>query len=103
VPNTDDGTDGRDDSDEFADQLADAREALADDDLTAFAVGVVRNGESVETTASYRSDAVDAEEGTQSLTLLATHLRVVAEEAGVDYRTAARDAAALADRVETTD
>lgn len=92
-----------DEADDFDDQLARAREALDADDLTAFNVGVVRNGESVETTSSYRDDAVDAEEGTQALTLLATHVRIVAEQAGVDYLTAARDAAALADRVEETD
>jgi hypothetical protein len=91
------------DTEEFDDQLAAAREALEHDDLTAFNVGIVRDGDAVQTTSSYRTDAVDAEEGTQALTLLATHLRVVADQAGVDYGTAARDAAALAERVESVD
>ena len=87
----------------FAAELETARELLASDDLTAFHVGVVRDGEEVETTFSYRTDDVDAEtEGIQALTLLATHLRVVAEEAGVDYPTAATDAVALAEQVEQT-
>ncbi|MFB6161222.1 MAG: hypothetical protein ABEJ61_08610 [Haloferacaceae archaeon] len=97
---SDDESDG---SEEFPDQLASARELLDAEDLTAFNVGVVRDGESVQTTSSYRTDDVEAEEGTQALTLLATHVRVVADQAGVDYLTAARDAAALADRVEETD
>ncbi|MFB6305013.1 MAG: hypothetical protein ABEH47_07595 [Haloferacaceae archaeon] len=103
-----DGSDGSrapDGGDEFEAELARARDLLASDDLTAFHVGVVRDGEEVETTFSYRTDGVDVDpdrEGIQALTLLATHLRVVADEAGVDRETAAADAAALADRVEET-
>lgn len=83
----------------FEDELDNARDLLASDDVTAFHVGVVRDGEEVETTYSY--DVQDPErEGIQSLTLLATHVRIVAEEAGVDYATAASDAATLAERVE---
>ncbi|MFB6302009.1 MAG: hypothetical protein ABEH78_04025 [Haloferacaceae archaeon] len=105
----DEGTDATDDADgpagepPFADELARARDLLDAPDLTAFAVGAVRDGAEVETTFSYRPDAVDADrEGIQALTLLAAHLRVVADEAGVDPLTAATDAAALAERVAET-
>lgn len=85
----------------FAAELDRARALLTAEDLTAFAVGAVRDGRAVETTFSYLPDAVDADrEGIQALTLLAAHVRVVADEAGVDPLTAATDAAALAGRVE---
>ncbi|MFB6280527.1 MAG: hypothetical protein ABEH40_00710 [Haloferacaceae archaeon] len=88
----------------FAAELDRARDLLAAPDLSAFAVGAVRGGRTVETTFSYRPDAVAADrEGIQALTLLAAHVRVVADEAGVDPLTAATDAAALADRVEELD
>lgn len=97
-------TDASDGSPPFATELDRARDLLAAGDVTAFAAGVVRGGREVETTFSYRPDAVDADrEGIQALTLLAAHLRVVADEAGVDPLTAATDAAALAERVEATE
>lgn len=96
--------DAPDGSPPFATELDRARDLLAAGDVTAFAAGVVRGGREVETTYSYRPDAVDADrEGIQALTLLAAHLRVVADEAGVDPLTAATDAAALAERVEETE
>ncbi|MFB6157855.1 MAG: hypothetical protein ABEJ34_08445 [Haloferacaceae archaeon] len=99
-----DATDATDGDEAFATELERARDLVGADDLTAFHVGVVRGGEEVETTFSYRTDGVDAErEGVQALTLLATHLRIVADEAGVDRETVAADAAALAGRVEETD
>jgi hypothetical protein len=89
-----------DDSDSEADfeaELRAAKSLLDDDGVTAFHVGVVRDGEEVETTFSF--EAQDENVGMQSLTLLATHLRVVAEEAGVDLTTAAGDAVQLANQV----
>jgi hypothetical protein len=90
-----------DDSDSFQTELAAARDLLDDDTITAFHVGVVRDGEEIDTTFSYRTDdADDQQEGLQALSLLATHLRVVASEAGVDYETVAADAVTLATQVE---
>lgn len=95
---------GDDETDAFATELDRARALLARDDLTAFHAGGVVDGETVETTFSYRRDGADEDrEGIQALTLLATHLRIVAEEAGVEYATVASDAAALAGQVEATD
>lgn len=76
---------------------------LDDDDLSAFHLGVIRDG-AVETAFAHRTDGADAEgEGLRALTLLAAHVRVVAEAAGVDPATAAADAAALVDRIEEPD
>jgi hypothetical protein len=83
---------------DFAAELDAARALLDDEDVTAFHVGVVRDGEEVETTFSFEAQT-DDNVGIQSLTLLATHLRVVADEAGVDLSTAAGDAVQLANRV----
>lgn len=87
-----------DQADEFADRLEHAR-SLLDDDVTACYVGVVREGREVDST--FAQQAGDAqEEGMQALSLLASHLRLVADEAGVDYATVAGDAATLAERLE---
>ncbi|EJN58539.1 hypothetical protein [Halogranum rubrum] len=89
--------------DAFQTELDAARDLLDDDSLTAFHVGVVRDGEEIDTTYSYRTDDSDGDgehEGLQALSLLATHLRVVADEAGVDYETVATDAVTLATQVE---
>jgi hypothetical protein len=96
--------DDRDGADEtaFERERRTARELLDDDDVTAFHVGVVRNGEEIETTYSYLADDPELE-GLQALSLLATHLRVVASEADVDYSTVAADAATLAGQVEEGD
>jgi hypothetical protein len=82
----------------FQRELASARELLADDDISALHVGVVR-GDRVDTAFAQLADG-PREEGLQALTLLATHLRLVAEEAGVGYDTVAADAAQLANQVE---
>ncbi|SEO25102.1 hypothetical protein SAMN04487948_101342 [Halogranum amylolyticum] len=89
--------------DTFRTELDAARAMLDDDAVTAFHVGVVRDGEEVDTTFSYRTDGADDEqEGLQALSLLATHLRIVASESGLDYETVAADAVTLASQVEET-
>jgi hypothetical protein len=92
-----DDSDSTGDEADFESELQAARSLLDDEDVTAFHVGVVRDGEEVETTFSF--EAQDENVGIQSLTLLATHLRVVANEAGVDLSTAASDAVQLANQV----
>lgn len=87
--------------DEFAAELERARRLLEQDGITALQVGVIRGGEEVDTTFAQRADDPE-EEGLQALSLLAAHLRLVADEAGVDYATVARDAATVAGRVEET-
>ncbi|WP_431357844.1 hypothetical protein [Halobaculum rarum] len=85
----------------FERELARAR-ALLDhpdgDEITAVHVGVIR-GDQVNSTAARRSQGEQA--GLETLALLASHLRTVADEAGVDYETVAADAARLAGEVET--
>lgn len=84
--------------DEFAERLSNARSLLTDD-ATALYVGVVRDGREVDSTFAQR--AGDArQEGMQALSLLASHLRLVADEAGVDYETVADDAVTLAARLD---
>lgn len=82
----------------FQQELESARKLLTDDDISALHVGVVR-GDRVDTAFAQLADG-PREEGLQALTLLATHLRLVAEEAGVGYDTVAADAAQLANQVE---
>jgi|APHM01.1.fsa_nt_gi hypothetical protein len=82
---------------DFETERADARELLADESVTAFHVGVVR-GDQVET-ASARLAEADRTENLQALSLLAAHLRLVADDAGADYDEAAADAAAIAGRL----
>lgn len=89
----DDATD-----DAFDDELAEARRLLDGDDVRACYVGVVR-GDEVDTTFAQRADD-PREEGLQALSLLAAHLRLVADEADVEPSTAAADAATLASEVE---
>lgn len=76
-----------------------ARRLLDADDLTAVHVGVIHDDQTVDTVASRRTDT-DTEEELQALSLLATHIRAVAAEAGVDYETVAADAAAIASQLE---
>ena len=85
--------------DQFDEELDKASRLLSQDDLTAFHVGVIRGGETVDTAVARRTDSPH-DEGLQALSLLATHLRAVASEAGVDYETVATDAATLAERLE---
>lgn len=76
-----------------------ARSLLASDDLTAIHVGVIHDNQTVDTVASRQSSA-ESDPELQALSLLATHIRAVATEAGVDYETVAADAAAVAAQLE---
>ena len=76
-----------------------ARALLDADDLTALHVGVIHDDQTVDTVASRRTDT-ETEAELQTLSLLATHIRAVAAEAGVDYDTVAADAAAIASQLE---
>lgn len=83
---------------DFARELDKAKSLLDGDDADAAFVGVVREGE-VDTTFTQRA-ADREEEGLQALALLAAHVRLVANEAGVEPSTVAGDAATLAGQVE---
>lgn len=84
--------------DVFAEELSRAKSLLDDEDVDAAFAGVVRDGE-VDTTFTQRA-ADREEEGLQALALLAAHVRLVANEAGVEPSTVAGDAATLAGQVE---
>lgn len=86
-------------NDEFGAKLDRARRLLDQDGITAVHVGVIRDGEEVDSTVAQRATD-SADEGLQALSLLAAHLRLVSDEAGVDSATVARDAATVAERVE---
>ncbi|MGM0604254.1 MAG: hypothetical protein ACQETB_01140 [Halobacteriota archaeon] len=84
---------------EFDSERAAACDLLDDDSISAFFVGVVRDGDELDTTFAQRAtDPQD--EGLQALSLLAAHVRIVANQAGVDPATVAGDAATLAGRIE---
>ncbi|MFC7323398.1 hypothetical protein ACFQMF_02260 [Halorubrum rutilum] len=91
-----DGTSG---GDAFAAELDRARGLLDGDDIEAVHVGVVRDGE-VDTTFAQRADDDPEGEGLRALALLAAHVRLVSNEAGVEPSAVAGDAATLAGRVE---
>ncbi|GAB3412520.1 hypothetical protein GCM10027435_05310 [Haloparvum alkalitolerans] len=93
---TDDDAGGSDD--DFEAEIAAARDLLDGEGIDAAYVGVVRDGE-VDTTFAQRT-ADPEREGLRALALAAAHLRLVADEAGVDASTVAADAASLAERVE---
>lgn len=82
---------------EFAESLDRARELLDDDSISAFYVGAVRDGQDLSAASAYLADDPEGE-GMQALSLLASHVHMVADEAGVDIETAARDAAKLAEQ-----
>jgi hypothetical protein len=84
---------------DFEQERRKARDMLADDSITAFYLGVVRDGETADTTFAQTADDPE-QEGLQALSLLATHVRIVANEADVDPATVAGDAATLAGRME---
>jgi len=84
---------------EFDAERRAARELLDDESLTAFYLGVVGDGETVDTTFAQTADDPQ-QEGLQALSLLAAHVRIVATEAGVDPATVAGDAATLAGRMD---
>jgi hypothetical protein len=85
--------------DDFETRRRAAASLLSDDDVTAFHVGVVRDGGEIDTAFGVEADDSQGE-SLQSLALLATHVRLVAREAGVEPSTVAGDAAALAAEVE---
>lgn len=84
---------------EFDEERESARDLLDGDSVTAFYLGVVNDGETVETTFAQTADDPQ-QEGLQALSLLATHVRIVANQAGVEPSVVAGDAATLAGRVE---
>ncbi|GAA0523134.1 hypothetical protein SAMN04488066_105193 [Halorubrum aquaticum] len=88
-----------DERDEFAAELERARDLLDGDEIEAVHVGVVRDGE-VDTTFAQRTADDPESEGLRALALLAAHVQLVADEAGVEASTVAGDAATLAGRVE---
>ena len=87
------------DDETFATELERARDLLDAEGIEAVHVGVVRDGE-VDTTFAQRTDGDGESEGLRALALLAAHVRVVANEAGVEASTVAGDAATLAGQVE---
>jgi len=84
----------------FETELDRARSLLDADDLTAVHVGVIHDDQTVDTVASRRTDG-DSEAELLAISLLATHIRAVAAEAGADYETVAADAAAVAAQLES--
>jgi len=100
---TGDGNDSGDDdtggADAFAAEIERARALLDGDGIEAVHVGVVRDGE-IDTTFAQRSGDDAEGEGLRALALLAAHVRLVANEAGVEASTVAGDAATLAGQVE---
>ena len=93
------GSGDRDENDAFAAEVDRARNLLDGDGIEALHVGVVRDGE-IDTTFAQRSDGDGKNEGLRALALLAAHVRLVANEAGVEASTVAGDAATLAGQVE---
>ncbi|ERH02983.1 MAG: hypothetical protein J07HN6_00301 [Halonotius sp. J07HN6] len=85
------------DASEFDTDRRHARELLADDDLTALHLGVVHEDETVDTVVSRTGEG---DERLQALSLLATHIRSVAAEAGADPEAVAADAAAIAGQLD---
>ena len=76
-----------------------ARTLLDDDTITALHLGVIRNDEAVDTGVA-RDPASDYDPSIHTLSLLATHIRAVAAEAGADYEAVAADAAAIAGQLD---
>ncbi|SMO45020.1 hypothetical protein [Halorubrum cibi] len=106
MSNHDESSEGRDggdrdgdEHDEFAAELERASDLLDDDGIEAVHVGVVRDGE-VDTTFAQRTADDPESEGLRALALLAAHVQLVADEAGVEASTVAADAATLAGQVE---
>lgn len=83
----------------FEAERRDALELLDDESVTAFYLGVVSDGETVDTTFAGNADNPE-QEGLQALSLLAAHVRIVANEAGVEPAAVAGDAATLAGRMD---
>lgn len=83
----------------FERELRNAQERLDDEAITAFYLGVIYDGETADTAFAQNADTPH-QEGLQALSLLATHIRIVANESGADPATVAGDAATLAGRME---
>lgn len=84
--------------DGFDSDLQGARDLLAREDLDGFYAGVVSEDE-LDYVFAHRFD--DPERvGLQALSLLAYHLRAIAEEAGLPPEQVAEDAAQLARRLD---
>lgn len=92
-------SDGENEATEFETQRQTARALLDEDSITAFYLGVIHDAETADT--MFAQTAEDREqEGLQALSLLATHIRIVANESGADLETVAGDAATIAGRLE---
>ena len=76
-----------------------ARTLLENDDITALHLGVIRDDQTVDTVIA-RDPASDYDPSIHTLSLLATHIRAVAAEAGADYDAVAADAAAIAGQLD---
>lgn len=83
----------------FAVKLARARDLLDSDDIEAVHVGIIRDGE-VDTTFAQRAEDEPEGEGLRAIALLAAHVRLVSNVAGVEPSTVAGDAATLAGQVD---
>jgi hypothetical protein len=83
----------------FTDDRDRARTLLDDDSITALHLGVIRDDETVDTVVA-RDPTSDYEPSIHTLSLLATHIRAVAAEAGADYDAVAADAAAIAGQLD---
>ncbi|MFW5935506.1 MAG: hypothetical protein ACOCQL_06615 [Halolamina sp.] len=92
---------GSDEDAEFARRVSEARDLLSED-ATALYVGVVRDGREVDSTFAQQADGPQ-QEGMQALSLLASHIRLVSDEAGVDYTTVAADAVTLAEQLDESE
>ena len=76
-----------------------ARTLLDDDSITALHLGVIRDDQTVDTVVA-RDPTSDYDPSIHTLSLLATHIRAVAAEAGADYDAVAADAAAIAGQLD---
>ncbi|WP_205738835.1 hypothetical protein [Halonotius aquaticus] len=83
----------------FASDRDRARTLLNNDDITGLHLGVIRDDQTVDTVIA-RDPASDYDPSIHTLSLLATHIRAVAAEAGADYEAVAADAAAIAGQLD---
>ncbi|MFC7043282.1 hypothetical protein [Halonotius sp. GCM10025705] len=87
------------DRSEFTSDRDRARRLLDNDDITGLHLGVIRDDQTVDTVIA-RDPASDYNPSIHTLSLLATHIRAVAAEAGADYEAVAADAAAIAGQLD---
>ena len=83
----------------FASDRDRARRLLNNDDITGLHLGVIRDDQTVDTVIA-RDPTSDYDPSIHTLSLLATHIRAVAAEAGADYDAVAADAAAIAGQLD---